>query len=1846
MDKTRRTVTAFTTHFTDFGLGSAPDVLTYLPNLAGFQTDLYTGAASYQYALDVPPGRGGLAPRLALSYSSASVDMLNEKAQVSFVGAGWGFSSSYIARDTRDTYDASDDVFTLVLDGASNDLALGVDGYYHTANEQYWRVIYDRANDRWLAITNDGTQYQYGYSANSRAIHARKNSTGEFKRETYAWHLEKAVDTHTNEIAYTYLHETATDVCGQALAHDNAIYPQLIRYNNNLTQIGLTYSARTDYNLEYPNLQCGPAPYQTKKLETVEISTTVSTLQLVRRYNLAYDYSTFPGIGHSTNISGHLTLKQITQVGDDGVSTLPAQTFAYSGNRLQQANNGIGGSVAFQYDTASAGNAPYRIANNYTGCIGAWCDFGWTGNTGTTVAGINYYQMGLMGIQSAGSYAYWNPGSFVPGATYSFLVNVLGVQSGTSVQVRAWDGTNEIALGNWAYPALDQQMQVGGTFTISDAANTLQLRIYTQSVIGVIDSTLQLFSTHHRVTSKTINDGQGNASTYTYAYQGAAVNDAAHSYTAQTANPRHTLGAEFRGHSQVTTTDPTGAKTETYFYQDDIYAGRAWKVNQLDANNVKFKSVINTFANRCVPVVTWSGTQYVNSCTSAATSAPPSTPTPTPPAPGPGTYDDTDARIAYSGAWTTYGQWHVSQAVGSSGTFTFYGTGIRVLYGADPSQGVMNFAVDGAGAGSVNQTSGSEWTFGGFLWQTTHTLAFTHASGIVTNIDAIVVLPPASTPPPAVTGNQAYFVYVSRTNVETYDGQATPKTTRTDFAYDDYGNVNNVSEYGDGASVYRRTEHTYYPNTTAWIVNQLALERILESGVTVISRTRNFYDGSADYTTPPVKGDLTKVDVWQDSATSFTATTNTYDAYGNRITTQDALHPPTSIEYDSTYRIFPVVITNTLGFRTTMTYDYRRAKLAAVTDPNNATTSYTYDVFGRTLSIKAPLEQSSANATVLYDYTLANPRSMVRVQVRNDLGGTNPATYQSAWWFYDGLGRTIQQQTQSATSGQIILTNRDYTARGQVWRASNPYTVTASGGAYQTPNWSVPFTTRRYDAIGRTLTITNTDSTTQNFAYNQWVTTFTDANTHQRQTIADAYGRINQVKEFNLGSAYTTNYAYDRLNRLTQVTDHAGNVTTMGYDWLGRKTAMSDLDMGAWSYAYDNAGNLKRQTDAKNQTTCFYYDNGNRLKGKNYRSDVNCPTTDPGSYTATYTYDAGTNQKGRRTGMSDASGSTSWTYDVQGRVLSRTDTITGAPAYTTQWTYDAMSRVRTMTYPDGEQVATTYNAQGLPATLGTYITASSYNAASQLTALTFGNNVVTTNYTYNSQNLRLTNLQTLAGATYLQRLNYTYDNVGNVSQIQDNVRNETQNFAYDDLDRLTSVTGAYSQGWTYNAIGNILTRTGVDAATFTYGDTNHKHAVTQVGTTAYTYDPNGSMTARGSDALLYDQENRLYRVTVGGTQTDYTYNADNARVKKVVGSTATYYVGNWYEVTNSAATKYYYFGAQRVAMRTSAGVTYLHGDHLGSTSVACNGTTGALVSRQTYYAFGGLRSYDVAQITTVTDYTFTGQKNDAASALMFYNARYYDANIGRFVQADPIVAAPFNPQSLNRFAYVLNNPVRYTDPTGYKTEIPDGYGISKLPPPPPPPWEEEEETSGSGGASGYGYSGNPIRPQGIDQCITCHGKHPSGGWTSSNPTPDEPPKTQPTLIDDVAGAAIKDWWQGERDWLESPVQTQTPPSEPFSPPAINERPSIPGLVITGVVMTGAIIATEVVLFQATVALAPVAASGNPIAIGAELVLGGAELFLMNVEVAYWVYVARVIGEPPGVRVEFNLNPLELWGLNK
>lgn len=115
--------------------------------------------------------------------------------------------------------------------------------------------------------------------------------------------------------------------------------------------------------------------------------------------------------------------------------------------------------------------------------------------------------------------------------------------------------------------------------------------------------------------------------------------------------------------------------------------------------------------------------------------------------------------------------------------------------------------------------------------------------------------------------------------------------------------------------------------------------------------------------------------------------------------------------------------------------------------------------------------------------------------------------------------------------------------------------------------------------------------------------------------------------------------------------------------------------------------------------------------------------------------------------------------------------------------------------------------------------------------------------------------------------------------------------------------------------------------------------------------------------------NRLTRVISVTVTTKFVYNGDGTCVTRTDANGTVYYLGNWYVVKNTGAiTKYYYFGGKRCAMRQRNNVTYLHGDHLGTTSV----TGGASTSTQTYYPYGSVRT---TSSKLPTDYTFTGQKN-------------------------------------------------------------------------------------------------------------------------------------------------------------------------------------------------------------------------------------------------------------------------------
>lgn len=896
-------------------------------------------------------------------------------------------------------------------------------------------------------------------------------------------------------------------------------------------------------------------------------------------------------------------------------------------------------------------------------------------------------------------------------------------------------------------------------------------------------------------------------------------------------------------------------------------------------------------------------------------------------------------------------------------------------------------------------------------------------------------------------GQAPFFTPPSSIETSICDGTGCGKQTRTKFFYDGYGNKIREEQFGDTSTSDddRTVTRDFFPNTTAWIVGLPAIEKVFQGIGTVnqAARTDFYYDGSPTCTTPstnqtPTKGDLTRVVQWTggDPPDRYMA----YNGYGNLICTRDPRGNITHLTYDSS-QTFPVTIINPLVHTTnTAYYGVNGAamdkglygQIKSVTDPNGAVTTMEYDIYGRRTKVIQPNNFYTQYlyvgfGTVGSQYVWTLPQNLLWTKT-----------------YFDGLGRTIKTTQAGANEGgvNVVVSETEYDHRGGITRQSLPYFE--AGGTQQ-------WTTFEYDPLGRTTKVTNPDTSRQLICYDDWVTVTIDAENHRRRTVRDAYGQPLTVQEYDgthsscntsEGTPYaTTRYTYHVMGNLKTVTDEKNNKTVLTYDPIGRKLAMHDPDMGNQIYDYDAASNLMYQRDNKNQHIYFQYDALHRLVQKDYG------TAKPvGSGDVQYLYDGTTDfRKGRLRQVLDVAGSTTFYYNAMGQVV-RTDKVVDGITYTIQTTYDGLGRVVNLTYPDGSVVTHTYNGPHLSQVKEgstVYAAYAGFNALGQPGTLTLGNSVVTT-YTYKVNNFRLETLKTMKDAQTLQHFIYNFDKVGNTKSIADQLNSQTFVFSYDAFDRLKSALMTNGYGlvtYGYDEIGNMTNNSRIGPYTYPpsgiLGGT-HPHAVTGAGGNTYTYDANGNMTSGGGRTLLtYDHENRPLLIINNGTVTAFQYDGDGGRVKKTVGGQTTVYIGDLavcvspFSPMNCA--KLIFAGNQRIALKQASPphgngtISYFSPDHLGSTSVLTNGS-GVKEQELTYYPYG--ETHTTSGSANVA-YKYTGQELDASTGLYFYQSRYYDAVLGRFISPDTMVPDPEDPQAFNRYSYVRNNPLRYTDPSGH-----------------------------------------------------------------------------------------------------------------------------------------------------------------------------------------------------------------------
>jgi RHS repeat-associated protein len=238
--------------------------------------------------------------------------------------------------------------------------------------------------------------------------------------------------------------------------------------------------------------------------------------------------------------------------------------------------------------------------------------------------------------------------------------------------------------------------------------------------------------------------------------------------------------------------------------------------------------------------------------------------------------------------------------------------------------------------------------------------------------------------------------------------------------------------------------------------------------------------------------------------------------------------------------------------------------------------------------------------------------------------------------------------------------------------------------------------------------------------------------------------------------------------------------------------------------------------------------------------------------------------------------------------------------------------------------------------------------------------------------------------------------------------------------------------------------------------------------TSFTYDDNGNRTqkTKGSDTwdYTYDYANRLTKVEENqSTLGEYVYTGNGKRIQATENSvTTTYiYIGNdvFYEENTTGTAAYIYGPTGRIAKRTTinqqSNTYFYHTDHLDSTRLITD-TSKTIIAAVTYHPFGATSTDEGSE-----HMLYTGKEEDT-TGLHYYNARYYDSDLGRFISRDILPRDIESPQSLNRYTYCLNNPMKYIDPDGKiekKFAIDGNVGTGYKPPIPEPPPKPEGVTA-------------------------------------------------------------------------------------------------------------------------------------------------------------------------------------------
>jgi RHS repeat-associated protein len=824
------------------------------------------------------------------------------------------------------------------------------------------------------------------------------------------------------------------------------------------------------------------------------------------------------------------------------------------------------------------------------------------------------------------------------------------------------------------------------------------------------------------------------------------------------------------------------------------------------------------------------------------------------------------------------------------------------------------------------------------------------------------------------------------------------------------------------------------------------------------------------------------------------AETFTYYDTGNVQTFTDVNGGQVTYTYGACGNSFPTGISEPVSLSRSLTWDSTCAggvQLTATDENSKITTAaYANDPFyWRPDSVTDP-----TGAAVSFCYGLLSSstgtctRNISQVESTVNFNSNNSTV--DTLTAFDGLGRThIQQRRKSPTATTFDSVETDYDSLGRVSRVTLPYSGTAGQTCPSGP--SCPAAITSYDALSRLSQVTNAGggSTAYSpYSNNDVVITVGPApsgeNTKRRQLEYDALGRLTSVCEITglsqsgacgqttTQTGFWSKYVYDTLSNLTGVTQNAqpngtAQTRSYSYDGLSRLTSETNPESGTTNYTYDtdatcgtSSGDLVKRVDTIGNTNCNAYDTLHRKISATYPSGQYASPTTSNKY---FVYDTATvnsiSMLNAKTRVAEAFTATCQTcskitdegfsYTARGEVSDVYQTTPNSGGYyhvnQTYWAHGLPSQLSQLsglpTISYGGTIGSTVGLDGEGRV--TQVTASSgqnpvigtnYNLSTLPTQVNFGSGDSDI-FAYDSNTLRMTQYQfSVNGQSAAGVLTWNANSTLQTLVITDpfNAADaQTCNYGYDDVVRLTSANcgTVWSQTFSYDPFGNI-NKTGNPGMSFTpfYSSSTNRITSFPGGFTA-TYDNNGNVTNDSNHTYTWDADGNS--ITIDGV--GLTFDALDRMVEKNASGTFTEIV---YAPTSdrlalmSGQTLQKAFiplPGQATAVYTGSGLDhYRHSDWLGSSRLTSTPSR-TVASTVAYAPFG--ETY--AQSGT-PDVSLTGQNQDTVSDDYDFLFREYSTQ-GRWPSPDPAGLAAVslaNPQSWNRYAYVLNNPLGFVDPLG------------------------------------------------------------------------------------------------------------------------------------------------------------------------------------------------------------------------